>query len=133
MPVDTQQILEAAEKLGKLVGQHPVVERYRQAQRSLAEDPEAARLADAFNREISRLSRQEEQGVAVTDAQRRQLESIQSQLASHLKFKAFSAAQVEYVDLMRRISDSIRRQVQEAAAAPARPSQSPADGPQLRA
>jgi len=122
MPVDTQQILDAAEKLGKLVAQHPAVERFRQAQKSLSDDPEAARLAEAFNRQLMSLARQEESGVPVTDAQRHQLAGLQSQLASHLKFKAYSVAQVEYVDLMRRISDTIRRCVSEA---PQSGSQSP--------
>jgi cell fate (sporulation/competence/biofilm development) regulator YlbF (YheA/YmcA/DUF963 family) len=111
MPVDTKQILEAADKLGQLVAQHPAVEKHRQAQRSLAEDPEASRLMADFNRQLMTLARQEESGIPVTDAQRHQIEALQSRLASHLKVKALNIAQMEFVDLLRRVSDSIRRHV----------------------
>jgi cell fate (sporulation/competence/biofilm development) regulator YlbF (YheA/YmcA/DUF963 family) len=114
MAADTKEIMELAEKLGRLVGQHPAVERYRQAQQALAADPEANRMVNEFNRQLMTLARQEEQGMPVTDAQRMGLEGLQGQIASHLKVKAMNLAQVEFVDLMRRVSDAIRRFVAEA-------------------
>ncbi len=135
MPVDTQQIMDAAEQLGKLVAQHPAVDRYRQAQKSLGEDPDAARLLNDFNRQLMTLSRQEESGMPVTDAQRHQLEVLQSQLSSHLKIKAWNAAQVEFVNMLRRVSDTIRKYVSDnAAAAPAAGGAAPAQqqsGPRI--
>jgi cell fate (sporulation/competence/biofilm development) regulator YlbF (YheA/YmcA/DUF963 family) len=119
MPVDTQQIMEAADKLGQLAAQHPAVDKYKQAQKTIAEDPDAARLMNDFNRQIMALSRQEEAGMPVTDAQRHQLESLQVQLASHIKVKALSMAQVEFVDLMRKITEVIRSKVSETPGAPA--------------
>src|SRR5205085_2858445 len=44
MPVDTQQLMDEAEKLGQLVAQHPAVERYKHAQRAVSEDADASRL-----------------------------------------------------------------------------------------
>ncbi len=119
MPVDTQQILSEADKLGKLVAQHPAIDRYKQAQKSLAEDPDAGRLLNEFNRQIMTLSRQEESGMPVSDAQRRQLEGLQTQLSSHLKIKALNIAQMEFVDVLRKVSDAIRKQVSEADGTPA--------------
>ncbi|MGA2498343.1 MAG: YlbF family regulator [Tepidisphaeraceae bacterium] len=124
MAVDTNQIMEMAEKLGQLVGQHPAVEKYRQAQKSLADDADANRLVNTFNRQLMQLAQQEESGMPVTDAQRMQLEGLQSQLASHLKVKAMNLAQVEFVNVMRQISDTIRKHVHEAAPT------APATGPQ---
>ena len=114
---DTQEILDAAERVGKMVAQHPAVDRYRQAQKSLTDDPDATRLLNEFNRQIMTLSRQEEAGMPVTDAQRHQLESLQGQLASHLKVKNLNLAQVEFIDLLRRVSDAIRKQVADATGA----------------
>ena len=124
MPVDTKEIMEMAEKLGQLVGQLPAVEKYRQAQKSLAEDADANRLVNTFNRQLMQLAQQEESGMPVSDAQRMQLEGLQAQLASHLKVKAMNLAQVEFVNIMRQISDMIRKHVHEAAPA------APAAGPQ---
>lgn len=123
MAVETEQIMQEAEKLGQLVAQHPAVARYKQAQKSVAEDPEAGRLLADFDRQLETLGRQEQSGMPVTDAQRMQLESLQSRIISHIKIKALNMAQVEFVDLLRKITQTIQRPLADApqggAAAPA--------------
>jgi len=109
MAVDTDQIMQEAEKLGQLVAQHPAVARYKQAQRSVAEDPEAGRLLADFDRQLESLGRQEQAGMPVTDAQRMQLESLQGRIISHIKIKNLNMAQTEFVDLLRRITQTIQR------------------------
>jgi cell fate (sporulation/competence/biofilm development) regulator YlbF (YheA/YmcA/DUF963 family) len=101
MAVDTDQIIQEAEKLGQLVAQHPAVARYKQAQKAVAEDPEAGRLLADFDRQLETLGRQEQSGMPVTDAQRMGLESLQGRIISHIKIKALNMAQVEFVDLLR--------------------------------
>ncbi len=127
MPVDTQQILSEAEKLGRLVAQHPAVGRFKDAQRAVSEDPEAGRLMGEFDRQLETLARQEQSGMGVTDAQRRQLESLQSRLVSHLKIKNLNMAQVDFMDLLRKVTQTIQRPVQEVATPQSsRPAASPA-------
>ena len=117
MAVDTDQIMQEAEKLGQLVAQHPAVARYKQAQKSVAEDPEAGRLLADFDRQLETLGRQEQSGMPVTDAQRMQLESLQGRIISHIKIKALNMAQVEFVDLLRKITQTIQRQLGDQPAA----------------
>jgi len=119
MPVDTQQLMDEAEKLGQLVAQHPTIARYKQAQKSLTDDAEANRLLADFERQIETLGRQEQAGMPVTDAQRMQLESLQGRIVSNLKIKAWNQAQVEFVDLLRKISQTIQKPLQEPASQPA--------------
>jgi cell fate (sporulation/competence/biofilm development) regulator YlbF (YheA/YmcA/DUF963 family) len=126
MPVDTQQIMDAAEKLGQMLAQHPAVARYRDAQKAISDDPEAGRMLAEFERQLETLGRQEQSGMQVTDAQRQQLESLQGRIVSHLKIKNLNLAQVEFVDLLRKINQTIQRPLagdsgQAAAAAPAGP------------
>jgi len=121
MPVDTQQILQAAEKLGQMLKEHPSVDRFKTAQKAVAQDPEAARLLAEFDRQIESLARQEQQGRPITDAQRLGLESLQTKLASHIKIKNLNLAQMEFVDLLRKISQTYQRPLADAAASPARP------------
>ena len=109
MAVDTQQIMDEAEKLGKLVAQHSAVERYKQAQKAVAEDAEASRLLADFEKALGKLDQQAQAGLPVTDAQRDQLEAMQSKIVSHLKVKALNMAQVEFVDLLRRITQTIQK------------------------
>jgi cell fate (sporulation/competence/biofilm development) regulator YlbF (YheA/YmcA/DUF963 family) len=114
MAVDTDQIIQEAEKLGQLVAQHPAVARYKQAQRAVADDPEAGRLLADFDRQLESLGRQEQSGMPVTDAQRMQLESLQGRIISHLKIKALNMAQVEFVDLLRKVTQTIQRPLADA-------------------
>lgn len=108
MAVDTQQIVEEADKLGKLVAQHPAVDKYKQAQKSVADDPDAGRLLREFDRMLETLGRQEASGGAVTDAQRQQLESLQSQIMSNIKVKNLNMAQVDFVDLLRKVNQAVQ-------------------------
>jgi cell fate (sporulation/competence/biofilm development) regulator YlbF (YheA/YmcA/DUF963 family) len=108
MAVDTQSILADADKLGQLVAQHPAVAKYRAAQKSVSEDADASRLLRDFDRMLETLGRQEQTGMPVTDAQRTQLESLQSQIMTHIKVKALNMAQLEFVDLLRKVNQSIQ-------------------------
>ncbi len=126
MPVDTTQILDAATKLGQLAATHPAVGRYRDAQRAMTDDPDASRMMGEFNRHLETLARQEASGMPITDAQRSSIESLQTQLASHLKVKALQMAQVEFVDLLRKINQTVQAQITgtETPAAAGRPATS---------
>ena len=117
MPVDTQQIMDEAEKLGRLVAQHPAIENYRKAQRAIAEDSEASRALAEFDRQLESLARQEQSGMGITDAQRQQLESLQSRIVSNIKVKALNMAQVEFMDLLRKVTQTVQRPLTDAAAA----------------
>ena len=115
MPADTQQILDAAGKISEMVAQHPAVENYRKAQKAVAEDPDASRSLAEFDRTLETLARQEAQGMPVTDAQRSQLESLQSRIVSNIKVKALNMAQVEFIDLLRRINQTVLSKIGDAA------------------
>lgn len=106
MPSDTPEILSAAEKLGQLVSQHPAITKYKDAQRSVAQDAEASRLMSEFGKQIETLARQEQTGMGITDGQRMQLESLQTRLASNLKVKALNMAEVDFTDLLRKVSQT---------------------------
>ena len=119
MPVEETEILQAAQKLGDLVSQHASVAKYKQAQKAVADDPEASRLFTEFNRQLETLVRQEQSGMPVTDAQRTQLEGLQSRIVSNIKVKALNMAQVEFIDLLRKITQTIQKplNLSEGAAA----------------
>ena len=131
MPVDTQQILADAEKLGQLVAQHPAVARYKDAQRAVAGDPDAGRLLSEFDRTLESLGRQEQSGMPVTDAQRMQLEGLQTRIVSNLKIKALNLAQVEFIDLLRKVTQTIQRPVMEQPGAPGAPGGGGGGGPRI--
>ena len=110
---DTQQILDSAEKLGKLIAEHPAIKKYTEAAQAVAADSEASRLFQDFDREVMTLSQQEQAGQPISAAQRQKLQSLQSTIASNLKVKSFSIAQVEMTELLRKVSQAWQRPVAE--------------------
>jgi cell fate (sporulation/competence/biofilm development) regulator YlbF (YheA/YmcA/DUF963 family) len=106
MPADVNEILSAAEKLGQLVAQHPAIEKYKSAQKLMSEDAEATSLMRDLERLIENLSRQEQSGISVTDAQKMQLDGLQGRIASNIKVKNLHMAQMEFVDLLRKVSQA---------------------------
>src|SRR5205823_1673094 len=93
----------------------PAIERYKQAQKAVSEDPDAARAMLDFERQLETLSRQEQSGMPITDAQRQQLENIQSRIVSNIKVKALNMAQVEFIDLLRKVNESIQGKLVDVA------------------
>lgn len=125
MPVDTQQILDEAVKIGELLLQHPAIARYKQARKTVEEDSEATRLLGELDRQVDTISRQRQAGIPPTDAQQQTIEALQNKIVSHIKIKALNMAQVEFVDLLRKITQTIQRPLSDAPAA------APAAGPKL--
>jgi len=117
MPVEESEIIQSAEKLGQLVAQHPSVAKFKQAQRAVSEDAEASRLLADFDRHLESLARQEQSGMPVTDAQRQQLETLQSRIVSHIKVKNLNLAQVDFMDLMRKVSQTWQKPLAETGGA----------------
>lgn len=115
MPTDTQEIIDAAEKLGLMLADHPAVAKYKDAQRSVASDPDASRLLRTFEQQLDLLGRQEASGAGVTNQQRQQLEALQAQIISHIRIKALNIAQVDFIDLLRRVSQTIHRPLGDAS------------------
>jgi cell fate (sporulation/competence/biofilm development) regulator YlbF (YheA/YmcA/DUF963 family) len=117
MAAEENEIMAAAEKLGQLVAKHPALGKYRQARKAVADDPDASRLMHEFGKQLESLARQEQSGVAVTDAQKQKLETLQTQIASHIKVKALSMAEYEFTDLLRRVSQTWQKPLSEGAPA----------------
>ena len=113
MATDIPEIMELADKIGQLLKDHPTVTKYKQAQEALQKDPDAAQLMGSFNRMLEALGRQEQQGMSVTDAQRMQLQTLQDQIVSHLKIKALNMAEMEFYDLLRKISQAYQKPLME--------------------
>ena len=117
MPADTQAILDAASKVADLLAEHPVVEKYKQAQKALQDDPDASRLLKDFNAVLTQITHNERAGLSPTEEQRRSFEALQTQIASHLKFKSYSMAEYELTDLLRKISQTWQKPLARAGAA----------------
>lgn len=119
MAADLSEIITAAEKLGQLVAAHPAIAKYKDAQKAVAADPEASRMMTEFGTTLETLARQEQTGMPMSDAQRQKLEMLQMNIASNLKIKALNIAEVDFTDLLRKVSQAWQRPVAGPVAAAA--------------
>ena len=131
MPADTQQIIDAAEKLGKLITEHAAIGRYADAQKAIAADPETSRMFQQFDKEVAALGQQEQAGQPITAAQKQRLQMLQQTIASNLKVKAFSIAQMELTELLRKVSQAWQKPVAEAQAGAKAGSAAATEAPKL--
>ena len=113
-PDPQQEILETARRLGEMVAKQPAIKKYAEAQEALSKDPEATRLLGEFERRAAVLMRNEQMGQPVTETERRELEALQQQIASNIRVKAYSIAQTDMTDLLRKVSQAWQRPVAEA-------------------
>ena len=109
-----QELLDHAGRLGEMVAKHPAIQKYADAQDALTKDAEATKLLQQFEQRAATMMRNEQMGQVVGESERREIESLQQRLASNLKVKAYSIAQTDMTDLLRRVSQAWQRPVAAA-------------------
>ena len=104
---DQTAILEAAERLGQLLAQHPAVRRLEELMQQLDNDVEAQRLQTDLARHRETLADKQRDGKPIEVDDKRRLESLQQSVAAHPILRDLQLAQMDYVDLMRSVDRKI--------------------------
>lgn len=103
----TQDILKAAQDLGKMVAQHEAALRVESAVKLLQADMESQRLLADFNRLMQALAQKEASGRPIEVDDKRKLESLQNSIVKNPTLRQFQIAQMDYLDLLRKIDEII--------------------------
>ncbi|MEL7238761.1 MAG: YlbF family regulator, partial [Planctomycetota bacterium] len=111
-------MMDLAAKLGEMVAQHPAIEKYKEAQKALSADTAANQMLQQFEQKAQVLMRNEQMGQPVTAGERQELETLQQTIASNIKVKAFSIAQTDMTDLLRKVSQAWQKPVAAAQGQP---------------
>jgi cell fate (sporulation/competence/biofilm development) regulator YlbF (YheA/YmcA/DUF963 family) len=126
---DTNDILAAAGSLGALIATHPTVQTYKETIRQLDLDVGAKTLLQQYEQLIEQLSMKEAQMQPIEVAEKKQFEQLQQAIMLNPTLKKFATVQGEYMDLMKKVQESINDGMsgklpaaQPGAAAPAAPS-----------
>lgn len=101
------QIMKAAGELGKLLGEHPKVSRLESAIGKLKEDVEAQRALNDLNRHLQAVTEKEMSGQPIEVADKRKLQELQTAVVHNLVLQEFQLAQMDYVDLVRRLDEAM--------------------------
>ena len=105
---DKQAILDAATDLGKMLKDSDAVGRLKSAAKAFQDDVTAQRTVVDFNRFLQTLSQKEQQGQPIEVADKRKLTELQDAVAGDPQLRAMQKAQMDYVDLLRAIDQSIQ-------------------------
>ena len=128
---DETEMMDLATKLGEMVAKHPAIEKYKEAQKALSADASATQMLQEFEQKAQVLMRNEQMGQPVTQQERQSLETMQQSIASNIKVKAFSIAQTDMTDLLRKVSQAWQKPVAAAQGQPEPGAGGPAGGSPL--
>ncbi len=107
------KITEQAKRLGELIRTHPRYVKLREADAAVRADKAATDALEAYNKAAAEIARKEATAQPVEVAEKQELQRLHNAVAASETIKAFTLAQADYAELMRRMNDTIFRAVAE--------------------
>ena len=120
MAVDTQQILQSAEKLGGFSSSIPPPSVSRPPRRPWPKTPTPADCSRISSGNSKPWAARNSRDAPSPMPSAWQIEGLQAKIVSHIKIKNLNLAQVEFVDLLRKISQTYQRPLADTARSPRR-------------
>lgn len=113
----TEEILSAAEKLGKMIADHDAAKRFRTAVKSLEADTDAQKLLTEMNRKAQEMEQRMMSGQPVEVAEKQAMEALRAQVITNPTLGSFQMAQMDFVDLMRKVDEAMTAETEGKSAA----------------
>ncbi len=107
---DMNAILAKARELGEMISEHDAAKKLEDVLKRLEQDPDARRILNDYNRHLQTLAEKQQQGQPIEVDEKHKLEQLQKQLVTNAVLRDFQTAQMDYVDLMRRVDEALSGQ-----------------------
>ena len=111
-----ETLIKSARELGEQLGKNPKVARLEAAIKKLREDTEAQRALNDLNRHLNAVAQKEMSGQPIEVADKQKLRDLQNTVVHNLVLREFQLAQMDYVDLVRKLDDATYGSSEAAAA-----------------
>lgn len=102
-----EKLIQSAQELGALLGENPKVARLEAAIKKLREDTQAQRALNDLNRHLNAVAQKEMSGQPIEVADKQKLRDLQNTVVHNLVLREFQLAQMDYVDLVRKLDDAM--------------------------
>lgn len=102
-----QAILDAADTLGRLIADHDATKKLDALIKQLDGDTDAQRLMNDLNRHNQTLAEKQSKGEPIEVDDKRKLTELQQAVAMNPVLSQLQMAQMDYVDLMRKVDERI--------------------------
>lgn len=107
------KIIELATGLGEAISDSQQATQLKAARENLNKEKQASQLLKDYQAQSDRIAQLEREQKPVEVDDKQKLQELHERLIASEAFKRFTAAQVEYVDLMRKVNEAIRKHLGE--------------------
>ena len=108
--VTTLEIIDKAQELGKLLGQHEAVTQLESVLKSFQEDVESQRSFNDYQHQIAKIGQKEAEGQPIEVEEKRKLADLQNDVIQNPILREMQVKQMDYLDLMRQVDEAITSQ-----------------------
>ena len=105
--------IEMSKNLGKELANSPQAVAYRAARDAVHADVELSKMIEEYERHAGKMADLEDQQKPVEVEDKRKLQELNARLVASAGFKKFSAAQMEYINLLRQVNEAMRAELAE--------------------
>ncbi len=108
-------IITTASQLGEQIAEHPAAKHLEESLSKLEKDTDAQRAVADYNRHLQMLAEKEAANKPIEVDDKHKLEALQKTVIRNAVLRDFQVAQMNYVDLMRRVNEAITGKISAAA------------------
>ncbi|MCL2701085.1 MAG: YlbF family regulator [Phycisphaerae bacterium] len=110
----SKAILDMAKQLGQAMVESAQWQALHAARAALEEQKDVLEALNAFQQQAGKMQQAEQQGRPVEVADKQKFHALHDKLVASDVFKRYTAAEMEFSDLMRQVHVTLRKQVAEA-------------------
>jgi len=104
-----EHVLQLAEELGKAIAAHDRYRALREAEKAIDSDERAKELTEQLREQSEKIAKLEQEMKPIEPEDKRKLQQIQMEIASHPTLKEFSKTQADYAELMSKVNQKIQQ------------------------
>ncbi|MHC4295332.1 MAG: YlbF family regulator [Planctomycetota bacterium] len=104
-------IIELARRLGKAIADSPQGQTLTEARKAIDDEKNLQELLKDFQNQSQKIAHLEAEQKPVDVEDKHKLQELHDKLMGSEEFKKYTAAQVEYVDLMRKVNEALQEQL----------------------
>ena len=107
------EIIDMAAQLGKAIAGSKQASDLREARKGLDAEPATLQVLKDYQAQADKMNKLEQENKIIEVEDKRKLQELHDKLIASGAFKKFTAAQMEYVDLLRQVSMAMRTELAE--------------------
>jgi cell fate (sporulation/competence/biofilm development) regulator YlbF (YheA/YmcA/DUF963 family) len=107
-----QDIIALARQLGQKIAQDPRTAEFKKAQQELKDNPQADALLKTYQEQAEKLQKLQQENKPIEVADKHKLRDAEIALGGNPAMQQFLRCQIEFLELMRKVKESIDSELQ---------------------